>query len=378
MSRRGLGGLATVIAITLAGSSLALGFGNFKPATTLPANGDVYQTAVGDVTGDGIPDIVAATDSANPILDGFQVFEGKGHGKFKPGRQTMSGSAPEGIVLGKFNHDKHLDLALADYDADRVIVYLNNGNGSFKAGPILLDTGPGPFTIAAADVNGDGRTDIVSGNYDSTGPDAVSVLLQKAGGGWVAHHDYAAAGGTYGIVAGRVDGNKRADVVTQDADGTVSVLLANANGSLKSPKNRPLPGGDGYDNVALADFNHDGKTDIAAGDYTDDTVHTLLGKGDWAFGKNITTKTGGIGPDGLATGDFNRDGKPDLAIGGYSSPYVLRVVRGRGDGRFHHPLDFTESGSSLGVGAGDLNGDHGADLLVGGNSFVDVFLNKSP
>jgi hypothetical protein len=365
----------SVTGAVLLSAAAALGFGTFGNVRTLPTMGAVYQAGIGDLNGDGKADIAAATDGM-PLSDGATVFLGKGDGTFKAPHLYPVGADPDGIVIAKLNAGARPDLAVGNYGDSTLSILYGKKAGGFKTGPVLAG-GPGLFLLASGDMNRDGRTDVVAGNYSSDGTDAVSVFLQKAGGGFKARQDYAASGGSDSIVVGRINGDKNLDVVNQDGAGTVSVLLGRPNGTLKAPLDKSAgTGGSGYENLAIADFNRDGKPDVAAAQYDDDQIAMLIGKGDGTFKAPKFTDVSPLGPNGIEAGDFNRDGKPDLGVAGYDTNEI-HVLIGKGDGTFKdNPKGYPASDRSESLAAGRLNGDKGLDLAEGTDSSVDVFINK--
>jgi hypothetical protein len=365
-----------VVAIVALGALLAaataLGFGGFKSVKTLPNSGIDYGVAVGDVNGDGKADIVAANGEHGD--DHVSYFRGRGDGTFRPEQSLPAGTNPDGVAIGSLNGDRRKDIAVANYADDTVSILLQKADGDFRDGG-TLDAGPGAWQVAITDLNRDGRPDLVTGNYDSTGPDAVSVLLGQAGGGFEAHDDYAANGGSYGIAVGRMNADKRPDVLSIDPDGNPSVLLGKADGSLGGAHTRIIGGGGQAFDPDLGDFNRDGKLDVALADWEQSQVLVLLGKGDGTLRPQIAKPTA-TGPNAVEAGDFNRDGKLDLAVGLYDAPYGAQVLPGRGNGTFRAPKSYEGADVVEALASGRLNGDKGADLVAGTDSGLDIFLNK--
>jgi len=239
-----------------------------------------------------------------------------------------------------------------------------------------------PLDVAVADFNLDGKPDVALLSQRDT----VSVFLGSGSGTFGARTPFPGthtlSPETYGgIAAGDVNNDGKADVVVAMSLSRY-VRLGNGNGTFGSPIQYPTTGLAVFaGNLALADFDLDGKLDILAvanvpGDWV---VHR--GNGDGTFG---AFGTGGSGSDymggGLTIGDFNRDGKLDIALGnrpgspGPSSPGEIRVHLGNGDGTFGAALVSTVLGETdaWAIGAGDFNRDGIPDIAVGSQASLHV------
>ncbi len=185
------------------------------------------------------------------------------------------------------------------------------------------------------------------------------------------------AGGTNPISVAVADFNSdgRPDVaVVNNGDGTVSVLLGNGNGTFAPQQTFAV--GRSPQSVAVGDFNRDGRPDLAVANQTDSTVSVLLGNGDGTFKPQQAFAVGRF-PGSVAVGDFNGDGRPDLAVASQGDGTVS-VLLGNGDGTFGSQQTFAVGGFSRSVAVGDFNGDGKLDLAVaneGGNT-VSVLLGN--
>jgi hypothetical protein len=172
--------------------SVLLGNGNgtFARPLVFPTNGQdstftPSSIAVGDVNGDGRPDLVInLIGGEDSVVSQFGVLLGHGDGTFgAPILNSPQGGEDGDVVLGDFNNDGRLDVAVGGEAAlpDGLAVFNGNGDGTFGApflSPLRLSTGGNdPFGVAAADLNGDGRVDLVAANASSG---TVGVLLNTA------------------------------------------------------------------------------------------------------------------------------------------------------------------------------------------------------
>lgn len=377
--------LVGVLAGFLAFPVGALAFGTFGPVDTIATGGIVYGVAIGDLNRDGKADILASNDSSGTTPSGhISLLLGKGDGTFKPEIKIRDPRGPEGVVIGNFNGDQYKDFAVANYNlygttrASSVEIFFGKKGGGFKdAGRINVR--PGAWLIDAADFNGDHKTDLVVGNYDSTGAKAVAILLGKGNGSFSGPKYYATPSGAIaGLDVGRMNGDKRPDVVTSNYnDGTVCVLLARSNGTLRAPKCKsPAGAGNSYNSLALGDFNRDGKLDVSLASYNGNDVLTLLGNGNGSLQKATSSPSIVSRPNGIVASDFNRDRKLDVATANYFAPFGASVLFGNGDGTFNPSTTYAGSDTAQVIAAGKLNADKGPDLVVGTSSGVDVFLNQ--
>ncbi len=302
---------------------LGNGDGTFQPKVDYPAGAGPDALAVGDVNGDGIPDLVVGNDLGASV----SVFLGNGDGTFQAKQDYSAGLYPHGVVLADFNGDHAPDIAVTNEGSNNVGVFLNNGDGTFAAMK-TFGVASEPYSLAPADFNGDGKTDLaVTGYYNSV----ISILIGKGDGAFK----------TY------------TDVPTGTAP---AVVLAH-------------------------DFNGDGNIDLAAIDYNNGntgSVSILLGKGDGTFGTHTDYATG-TGPAGMTIGRFNDDKFVDLAVTNLIGN-SMSILPGNGDGTFGAPQSFTTPKYPLGVAAGRFHGQRKTkeDVVVSNDLANDAtfFLNK--
>jgi hypothetical protein len=360
---------------------LGRGDGSFATPVGYPADywGDgIRSLALADVNGDGKPDIFAMSSTGGPV----SVLLGRGDGTFAAKADYLVGSGMNVVALGDVNGDGSLDIVVGIDGGGMGLIgaSLGAGDGTFVAvaNPYYA-TAASVAQVVLGDVNGDGKPDLVSVGHESSAGE-VSVLLGTGGGAFADAVASPVGDLAAGVVLGDLDGDGRLDLVTANlGETTVSVLLGTGGGAF-GPKVDYDVGNFSPGWVGLADFTGDRRLDIvAAGTYLGggpDNVKVLVGTGGGKFTSRAAFQAGFF-LGASAIGDLNRDGKPDLVLGGgYGS---VGVCLGKGDGTFAAEVDYQvdyPSGSALNALAlGDLNGDGNLDVVVGGPGLA-VFLGK--
>ena len=245
------------------------------------------------------------------------------------------------------------------------------------------------FAVAAADVNRDGRVDLLTAN-DSR--EKFAVLLGTGAGRFTVAHRYTGSG-TTDVAVGDLNGDGNLDVAhgTTYHTNSVAVRLGVGDGTF-APAAAYKSGADTYA-VTLADMNHDDKLDIAAANYGSSSVSVLLGAGDGSLGPRRWYRMGfptehELGfVDAVVVADFDRDGHSDVATSGYRK---AKVRRGRGDGTLlrRHRIDLGDATGAIGGAAvADFNRDGWPDLALTesceyredpcGRNGALVFLNRT-
>ena len=193
---------------------------------------------------------------------------------------------------------------------------MNNGNGAFQE-PIAYTTGPGPSSVTAVDLNHDGKPDLAVANSGSplngVGPGLVSVLLNNGDGTFASKVDYVTSQNPVSVVAGDFHGDGKLDLALAtnlDIYGRISVLDGNGDGTFQS--NVDYEGGFGLSPLIAADFNGDGKPDLAVVSNLNDTVFLLTGIQGGSFTSQGTYGTG-RDPIAVAAGSFGL--KPAAVVG---------------------------------------------------------------
>lgn len=308
-----------------------------------------YSVAVGDLDGDGTPDLAVASGAIS--TGKVTVLLGNGDGTVGTRYAYGVGNTPRSVVIGDLDGDGTLDLVVANSESPYVSVLLGAGNGTFGARSDYATGGPA-YSAALGDLNADGALDLVVATY-STGK--VAVLLGNGDGTFGARTDYSAGSYPCAVAIGDLSGDAKPDLaVVNELSNTASVLLGNGDGTFAAKNDyatftKPR-------SVAIADLNADGKQDLAVATYYG-RVSVLLGNGDGTLGaKSDVPTTDGAGS--VAVGDLNADGVPDLALGCDGG---IAVLLGAGNGTLgassHYP-----GGGNYSVAIGDLNGDGKPDL----------------
>jgi hypothetical protein len=282
----------------------------------------------------------------------------------------------ESVAVGDFNGDGKADLAMLHWNSSgSVSVMLGTGQGSFQA-PVNYSVGAYPSSVVVGDFNGDGKADLAVANYGNfaAGPQlgTVSVLLGNGDGTFQPATVFPAGGyGPSSIAIADFNGDGKADLAVANVGsgvgnaGNVSVLLGNGDGTFQTATS--YLGGSLPSFVAVSDVNGDGDPDLLVGQSTG--VSVLLGNGDGSFRVGASYAVGGSFPSSIAVGDFNGDGKPDMAATGSGYVYVLV---GNGDGTFQSAAPFAAGADPVSVAVGDFNGDGKTDLAVANSQSDNV------
>ncbi len=332
------GGGVTATASVLLGQ----GHGLFGAATSVNVGPSYIEgpssLALADFNRDGHLDVAIAFSLPSEI----NVVFGDGLGAFTlpTAYSRQTGAPANSVIAADFNHDGVADLAVARAPST-IGVLFGKADGGFGV-EVSFPSGPGPTSLRAADLNADGHADLLFVNASlATLADGGSrgwstgVLLGLADAGFGPESAFEVGNHPVALAVGDFNGDGRIDAATAHlvdsltTDLTVSVMLGTGTGGLSSAQG--FRGGPYALGLAAADFNADGKVDLAVthkintpvtNSLTFSTLGLLLGAGTGAFGLPTWWSVGSQ-PLTPVVGDFNGDGLPDLAVVNYGYEAVF-------------------------------------------------------
>ncbi len=356
--------------------------------------GGATQPVAGDFNGDGVPDLAVVNPCSSSYCgSGYgsvTILIGNGDGSFQDPVPYATGTyQPMSVATGDFNGDGVPDLVVASQCASsascgsgQVSVFLGNGDGTFQS-PVSYASGSGSsYFVAVADFNNDGYLDLAVANQTSAGS-TVSILLGNGDGTFQQPAGFAtgAASAQFMAVADfNSDGALDLAVANGGTQDSVSILLGNGDGTFQAP-GVYASGGSSAATIAVGDFNGDGAPDLAVANgcanynnlvcSSSGAVGVLLGNGDGTFQPAASYGSGGNQANWVTVADFDGDGQLDLAVSnlgstsGGSNAGVLSLLAGNGDGTFQ-PASTYGTGGNYGasVTTKDFNGDGQPDLAV--------------
>jgi hypothetical protein len=291
---------------------------------------------------------------------------------FAPGITLNVGPNPYSVVAVDVNGDGKLDLISANAGADTLTVLTNNGNAVFGSNA-TLSVGSEPFSVVAADVNGDGKPDLICANYNSS---TLTVLTNNGSGGFGFSATLAlpAGSGPYYVTAADINGDGKPDLIASDTfapTGALTVFTNNGSGVFGS--NATLIVGSEPNQVVVADVNGDGKPDLICANFASSTLTVLTNNGHGVFGFNATLSVSG-GPVSVVATNIKGGGKPDL-ICANSAGNTLTVLTNNGSGVFGFNATLNVGNHPQSVVAADVNGDGKPDLIcanAGASTLTEV------
>lgn len=282
--------------------------GTFKDHLMVPVGKKPRGIAAGDFNGDKIPDLAIV----NNETDDLTILLGKGDGSFVEGEKiTLEQRSPLFVESADFNQDGKTDLVVLSR-FDHVVVYLGNGAGTFKFHK-TFEADDTPTALVVGDFNNDRHLDLAITN---NGPvkNGIEILLGDGQGNFTVGYRHTERNfRPISLTQTDLNGDGKADLITVDPiHHNVSVFLGNGDGTFK---NGVTMSGDSEPiSIVSGDFNGDHLTDIAFINNASSTLMVLFGNGDGAFKEPPARYQTKRGPFAMVKGDFNHDGFTDFAI----------------------------------------------------------------
>lgn len=342
------------------------GAGNMSPGPLLPAGGSPNSIDAADLDLDGDDDLVWQ-------LLGFSfpdagVAFSNGDGTFAaPQSLQVTANGTGQVTLADMDGDGFPDILIANDNAEVVTVVPSNGDGTF-APPYVVRTEALPIMPIGADMNGDGLNDLVTAHSVGNGGD-IAVSLNNGDGTFQPHVEIDSGQSHYEVAAADLDGDGDTDLATVDVEDSATVFLNDGSGTNFAITQLPGEVINGYLNaiaIDIGDIDNDGRPDVVAANWTGNDIGVWFNNGDGTFERSAIHYGVNTGLSDLQLADFNGDGRLDVA-----APNTTANTRLSADGP--QPAVAAANGVSVVLNAGGtappgqctITGTRGNDTLTG-------------
>lgn len=374
-------GFADIIAANRTSDTVSVllgrGNGNFSSVTRLRVGSQPQAVAAGDFNGDDRRDIAAVNFGVES--GSVSILLNSGNGTFRTARtDRIAGRQPLGLATGDFNGDRRLDLVTADAGSNSVSLLLGVGNGEFRSSRSYSVGGVVPFGVATGDFDGDGRLDVATANNGSRAP-GISILFGNGRGAFNRARTLLPNTPATSIRAADLNGDGQTDLtVTLRNGSTVATIITDGEGNFSRPfftRTNSAPSA-----IAIGDLNSDNKPDLVVPSSTSNNARVLLNRTSFVFlqrpsggrsgtidgsEENRTSITVNLA-DGIL--QLNTSPRTRFSIRNYANAIGTQLEDSLtgSDGR-NTLIGETGNDTLRGLGGNDsLLGDAGADRLVGG------------
>ncbi len=342
-----------IAVVSSAGVTILLGNGDgtFGAPKVFGAGPNPAAVAVGDFNFDGRPDLAVANLSGK-----VEILLGNGDGTFQAPMPYTTGIGSNAIVVADLNGDGYPDIATADVTDGTVSVLFGSYDGTFQPRSVYF-VGTGPTAIAAGTLQG--LTYYGSGKDLAVATANGVVVLLRNGNNFVVGGPYASGQSPQSIAIADLEGYGYSDIVLGSGS---NVLVLAGNGTGTFPNVATYAAGPAISSVQVTDLNNDGSPDIIALSRTSNSAVVLLNDGFGSFTPGRSFEAGGS-PVTAVADDFNFDFVTDLIVA--TGKGDVRVLLGNGDGTFFAPYNSAyDHQSANGASFADLNGDGNSDAVI--------------
>lgn len=270
------------------------------------------------------------------------------------------GLQPGDLTANDFNKDGKMDIAVANSGNNSIGILIGYGDGTF-ADQVEYPIGAPPLGIIAAHFDNNGILDLATANLDGT----ISILLGEANGAFGTFKIYPTnTSRSESITAADLNNDGSVDLaVVNTNDGTASAFMGNGDGTFVALSTFIV--GNQPQSITAADFNSDGKYDLAVAVTDDRNVNVFFGNGDGTFATAINYNIG-MFVGAVITADFDNNGILDIAAGNYLDN-TISILTGEANGTFVVTANYTTGATPDYITEADLNGDNKTDLAAANN-----------
>jgi hypothetical protein len=330
-----------------------------------------FDICAADFNNNGFIDIATADGGGNQV----SILPGNGNGTFQPYVSvSVAPDGPRGMICADVNDDGKKDIIVANAMAANIDVLYGNGNFTFAA-PVKYTVGSNPRYMAYADLNGDGREDLV---VPADNDNNVTVLYGNATGGFTGSTVLPNVTRATAVAVANFDGVNGLDLAvigTGNSNSVLHLFFNDGTGHFGAPTDYATALNP--QDIAAADFNGDGKPDVAVTGHNSNMVGVHLHSGSGAVLQPRVDYYAGYTPVGLKAADLDGDARKDLVIAdGIGN--TIAVLLGKGDGTFQNTMTFPSEIGSASVTTADFDGDGDLDIAVANQETertASVFIN---